>query len=237
MRHVLLALALLPALAQAEDEGAEHLEIKWMRDSIEYQSLTQQVYTSAEQAVLEQASDLKRRESWTVVLDVDETVLDNTTYSLERAAYDQGFDWPSWDAWCERRNATPIPGVEGFLQAVRDAGGRVAFITNRHERTRQATLDNLAAYDLYQRGDVLCMLTDDDAYTKRVRRTQLRTGEGPCSWEGTEVTVLAYLGDTIHDLPEDGEDGAFSDNLGARAFVLPNPTYGSFEGEVTRRLP
>jgi predicted secreted acid phosphatase len=38
----------------------------------------------------------------------------------------------------------------------------------------------------------------------------------------------------LHDLPEDGEDGGFDDNLGVRTFMLPNPMYGGFEHGVTR---
>ena len=36
---------------------------------------------------------------WAVVLDLDETVLNNQTYQLERAAYQAPFDTDSWNAW------------------------------------------------------------------------------------------------------------------------------------------
>lgn len=225
---------LLLGVAMAFETGAnDQLELKWMRDSEEFSALTTQVFRDATESVQTQARG-QRRQPWTVVVDIDETLLDNTPYFLELAAYDRAFDWPSWDAWCARRTAEPVPGAVAFLQAVRDAGGRVAFISNRHERTRQATIDNLSTAGMWTDSDRLCLLTDDDAYTKRVRRSQVREGTGPCGWEGEPVNVLAYLGDTMADLPESDEDGGRWEQLGERTFVLPNPAYGSWEHAVTR---
>jgi 5'-nucleotidase (lipoprotein e(P4) family) len=232
---LLLAVA-TPALA-FETADTDHLEIKWVRDSAEYQALSRQTFRVAAASVQARAKDLRRREVWAVVLDVDETVLDTSPYWLELAAYDRRFDWASWDAWCERRVAEPVPGAQTFVRVVRDAGGRVAYVTNRSEATREATIDNLRARGLWEDEDRICLLTDDPERTKRLRRTELREGRGPCGWEGEPVTVLAYLGDTLHDLPEDGEDGGFDDNLGVRTFVLPNPMYGGFEHGVTRAGP
>ncbi|MBW2255270.1 MAG: hypothetical protein JRI25_11800 [Deltaproteobacteria bacterium] len=225
-----------PALA-FETADTDHLEIKWVRDSAEYQALTRQTFHAATASVQTQAKDLRRRQAWAVVLDVDETTLDTSPYWLELAAYDRPFDWASWDAWCERRVAETVPGVEAFVHTVREAGGRVAYVTNRRDATREATIDNLRARGLWGDMDRICLLTEDPERTKRVRRTELREGHGPCGWEGEPMTVLAYLGDSLHDLPEDGEDGGFDDNLGVRSFVLPNPMYGGFEHGVTRAIP
>jgi 5'-nucleotidase (lipoprotein e(P4) family) len=237
-----MLLSLIPALLFAiatpalafETADTDHLEIKWVRDSAEYQALTRQTFRVAAASVRTQAKDLRRREVWGVVLDVDETMLDTSPYWLELAAYDRRFDWASWDTWCERRVAKVVPGARGFVRAVREAGGRVAFVTNRSVATREATIDNLRGRGLWGDTDRICLLTEDPDRTKRVRRTELREGRGPCGWEGEPVRVLAYLGDALHDLPEDGEDGGFDDNLGVRTFMLPNPMYGGFEHGVTR---
>lgn len=234
MHRLALAIALTvapPALA-FETAPIQNHGAKWMRDSVEFRLLTTQVFRAAETSVRAQAADLRRNQDWAVVLDIDETVLDNTTYFLARHAYGLQFDWESWDAWCERRVAEPIPGAQEFVAAVREEGGRVVWITNRHERTRQATVDNLEIHDMWDDEDILCLLTDDDAYTKRVRRTEARTGEGACAWEGTEVQVLAYIGDTRHDLPEEGEDGDFMEDLNVRNFIIPNAIYGDWEHGV-----
>src|SRR5206468_4314090 len=86
------------------------LEIKYMRDSEEYATLARQVYRLAADAVSRRSQALASR-SWTVVLDVDETALDNSPYQLDRAAYGLGFERSSWDGWVLRREAAAVPGV------------------------------------------------------------------------------------------------------------------------------
>ena len=221
-----------PALA-FETSGADHLEIKWVRDSEEYALLTQQVYRQATEQVQQAAAPLKKRDRWVVVLDIDETTLDTSAYWLELASYERVFDWDSWNQWCERRDAPVVPGVVSFVQAVRDAGGAIAWISNRHEVSRQATIDNLAAHGLWEGSDPICLLTDDDDYTKRVRREELRTGQGACGYGGKPTQTLAWLGDTAKDLPEVDEGGPREDRVGLSYFVLPNPMYGSWEHRVT----
>lgn len=229
-----LTLALTWAsLAHAQDV-ARSLETRWVRDSVEYYTLTRMVYELAGDAVVAQAKGLKKGERWAVVLDVDETVLDNSTYQLEQAAYNRTFDWASWNAWTERRVATEVPGAVAFIDAVRGAGGQVVFLTNRHVSTGPATVDNLKRVGAWREGDLLCLLTDDEAYTKRVRRTELRDGKGACAFPDGGRRVLAYLGDTLHDFPETGEDGSRETDFGARFFILPNPMYGSWSGKITR---
>ena len=227
-------IALWIAMASGFETGANgHLELKWMRDSEEFSALTTQIWLDAEDSVRAHTGR-RARQPWTVVLDIDETVLDNTPYFLELAAYNRPFDWPSWDAWCARKTAEPVPGAPAFLAAVRESGGRVAFVSNRHERTREVTVANLQAHGLWDPNDRMCLLTDDEAYTKRERRRQIREGDGPCGWQGESVNVVLYAGDTMADLPEADEDGGRLEQLGTRTFVLPNPSYGSWEHGVTR---
>lgn len=230
MQAVLLAVVLSPAPAAGQ---AGHLELKWMRDSEEYQRLAEQIYRGALAAVEVARRDLPRDTPWAVMLDVDETVLDNSEYQLERAAYGIPYDTASWHAWVRRERSLPIPGVAGFLEAVRAAGGRVAFVTNRYEGVREPTRANLAALGLWRADDRLCLRTPDAAYTKRVRRTELREGRGACAWQGRQVRVLAYIGDQMGDLPE--PDEGVERTFGVNLFLIPNPSYGDWEQAVTRK--
>lgn len=220
-------------MAAAQDV-ARSLETRWVRDSVEFWTITRMIYAEAGEDVRAQSKALKKGERWAVVLDVDETVLDNSTYQLEQAAYGRSFDWGSWNAWTERRAATEIPGAVAFIDEVRAAGGRVVFLTNRHVSTEQATIDNLTRVGAWRTGDLTCLLTDDAAYTKRARRTEVREGKGACAFPDGGVKVLAYVGDTLHDFPETGEDGSRETDFGRRFFILPNPMYGSWSQKVTR---
>lgn len=216
----------LPAPAAAQ---AAHLELKWMRDSEEFVAIFRQTYALATQVVERQVGAV--RGPWAVVLDVDETVLDNTIFQVERAAYGLPFDSASWNAWVRRERAEPLPGVADFLTHVRGLGGRIVFVTNRDDVTADATRRNLAAHGLWRDGDRLCLQTADRAYTKRARREELRAGTGRCAYQGERVPVLAYLGDNIADIPEADEEPG---ELGRNWFLLPNPAYGSWERRTTR---
>jgi 5'-nucleotidase (lipoprotein e(P4) family) len=212
----------------------DHLEVKYVRDSLEYAVLVRQIYRQATRAV--QAGSTAGRQ-WAVVLDVDETALDNSVYQLERAAYQLPFDDESWNAWVRRAQAPPVPGVVEFIAAVRAAGGSVAWITNRDDVTREHTRRNLAAVGLWDDGDRLCLKTPDAAYTKGVRRRELATGQGACAWQDRPLDVLAYVGDQVGDFPASGEslpDAGREEAFGTRFFLLPDPMYGGWTTRVTR---
>jgi 5'-nucleotidase (lipoprotein e(P4) family) len=223
----LLVLLGPPMAAQAQPAPASR-EIKWMRDSREYVELTRQIYGQAAAGVRALAAG--EAGPWAVVMDLDETVLDNSVYQLDRAAYGVPFDTVSWNAWVRRAEAGAVPGAAEFIAAVRRAGGRLAFLSGREESVAGDTRRNLAALGLTQDGDLICLRDAAGAYTKRARRAEIRLGRGRCAWN-TPVRVLAYVGDAMGDFPEpDEEPGTF----GQRFFLLPNPMYGGWERGVTR---
>ena len=122
-----------------------------MRDSEEYAALARQVYRMAGEAVTRSAASAGRQ-PWAVVLDVDETALDNSTYELERAAYHLPYDPRTWNAWVSRREAGAVPGVVEFVALVRRAGGHVAWITNRDRAAgRRDTRESSGAEDVGRR--------------------------------------------------------------------------------------
>jgi 5'-nucleotidase (lipoprotein e(P4) family) len=231
-----LALCLLQGALANEDPGPPTTEtaLKYVRDSAEYHAITTMVYRMA----TEQLQEVKKgARPWAVVLDVDETVLDNSTYQLERRAYGFHYESVSWLAWCERRQAGTVPGVKAFIDAVRDAGGEVAYVTNRKVAVTDATRDNLDDHGLWKKGDVLCLRTDTS--DKAPRRESLRTGDGDCSF-GKPTRIAMYIGDTMGDFPADGESASTRlELLGERAFLLPNPMYGEWQsrGGITRPQP
>ena len=238
----LLALALagaLPLRAQAtipELQGG--LEVKWVRDSEEYAALTRMVYRVGTRAVTDAARRVPRGRAWAVVLDVDETALDNSTYQLTRLTYRLGYDTASWNDFVRRQESGVVPGVVEFVAAVRQLGGRVAWISNRLESVRQPTQANMAARSLWGADDRLCLANDDAQYTKTVRRAELASGTGACGWAGQAVEVLAYVGDNILDFPQAGEpdaDAGKDSAFGTRYFMIPNPIYGGWVTRVTRR--
>jgi 5'-nucleotidase (lipoprotein e(P4) family) len=223
------------AAVVAQQTAVRELGIKYMRDSEEYATLTRQVYRLAGEAVTRAASSAAGRR-WAVVLDIDETTLDNSTYQLERAAYGLPFADASWNAWVERREAPAVPGVIEFVGQVRRSGGHVGWISNRDTTVVDATRENLKKFGLWNDDDRLC-LQKTPQHTKAQRRREITTGTGDCAWTSQPVQVVAFVGDQLGDfpasseqVPQTGTDTAF----GHVCFLLPNPMYGAWERSVTR---
>jgi 5'-nucleotidase (lipoprotein e(P4) family) len=223
-------------------DASRGLETKYVRDSAEYATLCREVYRVATNAV----TGATHTGTWGVILDIDETTLDNSAYQLERGAYGLSFDDASWAAWIARKEAGSVPGVEGFVNAVRAAGGKVVYITDRNTSYAPSggpptdlvapTRENLERNHLWNSADLLCPKTGGSD-TKAMRRKAVATGVGACSWSGVSVSVVAFVGDQMGDFPAAGEGftGAGADDqFGRSFFLLPNPMYGKWTNGVTR---
>jgi 5'-nucleotidase (lipoprotein e(P4) family) len=244
---VMLAQIALPACSPATcsprpPEATRSLEVKYVRDSAEYATLCRQVYRAATTAVTARHG----AGAWGVILDVDETTLDNSVFQLDRVTYGLTYDDASWAAWVQRAEAGSVPGVKDFLDAVRAAGGKVVFITDRFTEyvspdgkkidMLAATRENLVHNELMKASDLLCLKTAPTD-TKANRRAAVAGGSGACSWSGTKVDVVAFIGDQLGDFPQSGEafPGSGMDaEFGHSFFLLPDPMYGKWTNGVTR---
>jgi 5'-nucleotidase (lipoprotein e(P4) family) len=233
-----IAVACLASVEAQSPPLVHELGIKYVRDSEEYAALARQVYRLAADAV-QRSSPAASNRRWAVVMDIDETALDNSTYQLDRASYGLPFDETSWNAWVLRRAAAAVPGVVPFIAAVRQAGGHVAWISDRDTTTFDATQANLTTVGLWNSDDRLCLKDPTDAQrNKAVRRAEVVAGKGACAWNGTVMTVTAFLGDQMSDFPQKGESfpNIGDESFGHTWFLLPNPMYGGWTTRVTRVL-
>ncbi len=218
-----------PAAAAVASSTPLPESIRWTRDSAEHRALFLQVYRLAT-AQVEREAATRASGTWAVVLDADETVIDNSVYQLERALAGKPFDAESWRAWCSRREAVPLPGASTFLSHVRALGGRVAIVTNRTNRECPDTEAVFRAHGLAY--DVMLCKPDGGPSDKGPRFESVARGTTPLGLPPLEV--VAFLGDNIRDFPDQSQairkenDEAFAP-FGARFFVLPNPMYGSWE--------
>jgi 5'-nucleotidase (lipoprotein e(P4) family) len=212
-------------VASAASASAEHLEIRWVRQSAEYEAAVRQTYRMAEDHV-ERAAAGRAAGTWAVVLDADETVISNLAYQIERAG--RPHDEDAWIAWVKRREATALPGAAAFLARVRALGGRIAIVTNRREAvcddTKAVFEARGLAYDL-----MLCRTGPSD---KNPRFEAVQSGLLPSTLP--PLAVVAFVGDNITDFPKLSQaiqgagDEAFNE-FGSRFFVIPNPMYGSWQ--------
>ncbi len=216
-----------PAAATATPAAPD--SVRWVRESAEYRAALYQVYRLAT-ARVEQAAAARPQGSWAVVLDADETVIDNSTYQLERSRLGLGFTAPSWNAWVKRREATPLPGAAAFLSRVRALGGRIAIVTNRLQSECEDTQAVFTAHALVF--DTMLCRMDGTPSDKNLRFEAVAGGRSPASSAPTDI--VAFVGDNILDFPRLAQSSkaqgapAFTD-FGVRYFLVPNPMYGSWQ--------
>ena len=199
----------------------------WVDRSAEYQAVVLQTYRHATARVEAVAG---RPGGWAVVLDADETVLNNVVYQLERERAGLAYTPESWNAWVKRREATPVPGAAAFLSRVKALGGVVAIVTNRLESECDDTRAVFRAHQLVF--DVMLCRMDGSPSDKNPRFAAVAAGRFPGA--NGPLDLVAVVGDNILDFPslsqairQQGES-AFAD-FGVRFFVLPNPMYGSWQ--------
>lgn len=181
----------------------------WVMEGGSWADEAKAVYADATAYVEAQAA--KRPEkSWAVVLDLDETVMNNVQYQVERETIGEGYTPESWHAWTQRKEAILVPGVVEFLNAVNAAGGHVAFVTNRSDSEQLATEENLAALGLTRHDDFRVLLTRarPDGASKKDARYEIVPAM--LAAQGyPDVEVIAYLGDNVGDKPETSGDWKF----------------------------
>jgi len=204
--------------------AAPPIGIFWFRDSAERKAIYVETYRAATATARAGSAGLAPR-SWGVILDIDETVLDNSEYSYRHGP---GWDADSWDAWTRERAARRLPGAREFIDTVLDElHGQVVLITNRAQKECPDTEINLRTEGIrYDR--ILCDSVGDQDKNARFRLVQQGTagGSGP-------LNVLLWVGDNIKDFPQlSQKNPGDAAEFGVRYFVLPNPMYGSWQGNT-----
>ncbi len=230
-----LRLALLEADLTPGTMDALLMSTLYVQRSAEYQGLCYQVYRSATQqlnALLDSAQgnspDELRKRPAAVVLDLDETVLDNSRYAGWQIRQGAPYGSASWQAWVQRAEATAVFGVREYLLAAHQRGLRIVYLSNRKRSQWEPTRKNLEALSLPVDGLDSLWLRQNST-DKQARRDSVKL----------RYTVLQWVGDNLLDL--DGftdcpteEERAQSllkeaQRLGRDWILLPNPIYGPWE--------
>lgn len=202
----------------------------WFRNSLEYCRLAVNIYDEALRAASRIAAT-HRRHQWIVMLDADETVLDNSLFERERNLCGSEFKDAQWESWVHADVARSVPGAALFTQSVHRLGGLVAIVTNRiaaDDQTTQRTLRTNGIWFDFEEGKA-----DTSDKTVRWRNAEselaLKFGGHPKAvmWIGDQITDLAVLdrkGAVLRAMSQrDAGRG-----VGRYLFVLPNPMYGGW---------
>lgn len=216
----------------------------WTQRSVEYKGNALTVFALARIRLDEALAD----KNWTaspaeqkadyqnlppaVILDIDETLLDNSRFQVWMLRNNQTFSTKTWNQFCAAQISTAIPGAVEFTKYADSKGVKVFYITNRGAETEKDTRENMAKLGFPMGGNV---------------DTFLMQNEKP-EWTGAKGTrravvtkdyrVLLNIGDNFGDFDDryrtsDAErQKAFEADMaywGRQWLVIANPTYGSFD--------
>jgi len=220
-----------PAPAATPATASQQLPtgIRWFAAAAEQRAAYVQAYRLAT-STIEHAAQGRPAGSWGVILDADETTIDNSPYEIQQARLGVPYDSVTWDAWVKRGAARALPGVVDFTTRVHALGGHVVIVTNRDQPYCDVTRQNIIRVGV-PADEVLCR-TDRANGSKDPRFEAVQHGTAPSVLPAMDV--LMWVGDNIQDFPHLAQsirtapDSALA-GFGERYIVLPNPMYGSWE--------
>lgn len=256
---VSFALTLLAGAAQAEAlvPNAKSISqvngVYWTQFSLEHHAAASMAYQAATGALpglirskgwasLERGEASRKRPA--VVLDVDETVLDNSAYDAWAVQTNQSFAPKSWAAWLALEEALAVPGAVAFTRQAAKLGVDVFYLTNREcapEATDPCPALTHTQNNLKKLG--FPRAEDPSAFLLRKQRPEWSASDKSARRESIARThrIIMLVGDDMGDfLPVDsvarlrkGEPYAAAQalltNFGKNLFMIPNPSYGSWE--------
>ncbi|MEO7067678.1 MAG: HAD family acid phosphatase [Rhodanobacter sp.] len=225
--------------------------VAWSQTAIEHDLIYLQTYRDAQSRLLDALQDshwdaLSKVDRVTpatglppaVILDVDETVLDNSPYQAALVKSGGAYNDADWAVWCKREQARALAGALAFTQFAAKHHIAVIYISNRAKSLDQATLANLRKVGFPVSGPQSFL----GLGTMVADCTQEGTGKS-CRRQlvGRHYRVLMQFGDQLGDFIDATHNtvtarreavAAYLPWIGTRWFVLPNPTYGAWESAL-----
>jgi len=226
--------------------------VLWYQTSAEFRASAIQTYRQATDLLAHAKND----QSWTVwpqqnatnlppaiIVDIDETILDNSPAAAQDVLTNAAFSDASWDRWVSLAKADAVPGAVAFVNAAEAMGIKVLYISNRACATRAGnnrpcpqkddTLANLKAVGIQQ-------ISDNQLWLKAEQADWISEKESRRQLAMQSYRVIMSVGDDFGDfLPNvkknitPAQRAALVDQYqahwGTKFFMLSNPTYGSWD--------
>ncbi len=222
----------------------------WMQTSGEYRACCLQTYRFAKERLIEKLHTLpKDGQTSAIIMDLDETVLDNSGYVTFLFQNREVYSDASWKRWEKDHgdDVALVPGALDFIHLAEHDRVRVVYISNRFEENREATTQTLHRLgidttDIHER-----LLLTTGPSDKTARRKQVFD----------HFRVLMLFGDNLRDFAEEfraakvdaddvtAQNRGIADRLkqvdehraswGSDWIVLPNPSYGEWTKLIGRQ--
>jgi 5'-nucleotidase (lipoprotein e(P4) family) len=217
----------------------------YMQKASEYRALTYQAYNLARWQIdadfdkknIKKLPKAEQKKPRAVMVDIDETVLDNSPGQANQVKNRTSFNSKDWNSWVMMRKAKAIPGAVEFLNYASSKGVKVFFASNREETQKEATMENLKSVGL------------TDVFAENVMLRQLDSEHKPISTKEPrrqfilqKYRIVLSIGDNLDDHSSDFEKKSVADRFaevdekkaffGKYYIMLPNAMYGTWESAI-----
>ena len=213
--------------------------VLYMQKAAEYRALAYQAFNTArwqldadfDKKNLKKLPKAEQKKLRAIMVDIDETVLDNSPAQAAAIKSRSAFNLKDWYAWGEMRKAKAIPGAVDFLNYAVSRGVKVFFVSNRDEVQRQATIENLKAVGFTDISNENVLLKTNES-SKEARRNIILV----------KYRLVMFVGDNLDDhsnifekkptVERFAETDKAKDQFGRRYIMLPNAMYGTWENAI-----
>lgn len=202
----------------------------YQQRAAEYHALCLQAYNIAQMRLVEALQHTSAKPK-AIITDLDETALDNSLNEVHQDLQGKSFDPVQWAQWTAMAKADTVPGALTFFKYAASKNVEIFYITNRDEKDRAGTLQNLQRFN-FPNADDAHLLVRQNTSGKEVRRQQVMADH--------EVVLL--LGDNLSDFSDLFDKKSMEQRLlavqqlsgqfGNRYIILPNPVYGDWESSL-----
>ncbi len=216
----------------AERKNNDYLEmaILYHQQAAEIKAMYYQSFNLAKLIFEQDVANTSITPKRAVIVDIDETVLDNSPYEAECVL--SGIAYPlRWDEWIYKGTSGDLPGAVDFLKYVAEKNAEVFYVTNRTENQREGTLRNLKEKGFPFADNQHLMMKSDNTSKEKYRKKIAET-----------YHISLLIGDNLSDfvavfdkqLPEAREQRVDSlrNEFGKRFIILPNAMYGDWESAL-----
>ena len=243
---ILLILSLLLFSCAATKEISDHPTTRatlWVQNAAEYRAMTSMVYQTATAnlalaiedsywSALPYKDNNNQNLPPAIILDVDETVLDNSAFQARMIKQGADFDIEQWNNWVMEAKADAVPGALEFTKLASEKDITIFYLTNRLASVEEGTRENLRVlgFPLSPEEDVILSKNEQSNWSSdKINRRQ---------YVAENYRILMLFGDDLNDfipakdISEKERESLVNDNhrkWGREWYILPNPVYGSWE--------
>src|SRR5438067_2760739 len=136
MKKLLILGLLVSSLVATTQSVLPEIELKiypvlWQQQAAEYRALCYQAFAIATLRLNEIPKKKFKKGKLAIITDLDETILDNSYSEAQLIKDGRERTDQSWKEWLDRSAATAVPGAVDFLQAAKQKGATIFYISNR----------------------------------------------------------------------------------------------------------